>query len=250
MKCVSCGFTSDAEFIECPSCHFYPLEAIPNPRFFKFQRKILSFFRPGFGLSRKQSSASGNCDVCHKRGGSSLINGKLVHSRPNCVRRAAKRIPFWLPILSFALSCLLVWGLKLPEFRWIFFASGLSIKAEDVPVRRTLLRSAAAGLGVAAIGAVLAGKVPAIAQASQGLVAPSAGVSFSQQNPFPANAGGWLQADAAYTVFVSGSYYYARNGSTGSIDYGGPKSNGSVAGSDAAGVICAAIAALANGGRV
>ena len=250
MKCVKCGFTSEAKFIECPSCHFYPPKAIPNHRFLKLKRTILTLCRFEIGSSRRQGSVPANCDVCHKRGGSSLINGKLVHSRPKCIRRAAERIPFWLPILSLALSCFLVWGLKLPEFRWIFFASGLSIKAEDVPVRRTLLRTAAAGLGVAAIGAVLAGKVPAIAEASQGLVAPSAGVSSSQQNPFPANAGGWLQADAAYTIFVSGSYYYARNGATGSIDYGGPKSNGSVAGSDAAGVICAAIAALANGGRV
>jgi len=249
MKCVSCGFTSEGKFIECPSCHFYSLEAIPNHRLFKLKRTILGLYRSGFGVSTKHSLATGNCDVCHKRGGSSLINGKLVHSKPKCIRRAAERVPFWLPILSLALSCLLVWGLKLPEFRWMLFASGLSLKVEDVPMRRRLLKSAAAGLGVAAVGAVLAGKVP-VAEASQGLVAPSAGVSLSQQNAFPANAGGWLQVDAEYTVFVSGGYYYARNGSTGSIDYGGAKSNGSVSGSDAAAVISAAIAALANGGRV
>jgi len=54
-----------------------------------------------------------------------------------------------------------------------------------------------------------------------------------------------------YVVYTDGTYFYAENGSTGVLDYGGPTNEGAVSGTSAAAVINAAIAALpADGGTV
>lgn len=52
-----------------------------------------------------------------------------------------------------------------------------------------------------------------------------------------------------YVVYTDGNWYYAENGTTGALDYGGPSGNGGAAGNNAAAVIQAVLDAMgANGG--
>jgi len=50
-----------------------------------------------------------------------------------------------------------------------------------------------------------------------------------------------------YVVYTDGTYYYAENGTTGNLDYGGPSGNGGAPGNDADAVIQAAIDDMVNG---
>ena len=52
----------------------------------------------------------------------------------------------------------------------------------------------------------------------------------------------------SYVVYTDGTYYYAENGTTGALDYGGPSSNGGASGTSAAAVIQAALDALGGNG--
>jgi len=55
----------------------------------------------------------------------------------------------------------------------------------------------------------------------------------------------------SYAIFTDGTDFYAQNGTTGAIDYGGPDDNGTIDGGNARDVIQAAVDALyTNGGRI
>jgi len=51
----------------------------------------------------------------------------------------------------------------------------------------------------------------------------------------------------SYVIYTDGTYYYAENGTTGNLDYGGPNNKGLVTGTSAVKVIQAAINALPSG---
>jgi len=53
-----------------------------------------------------------------------------------------------------------------------------------------------------------------------------------------------------YVVYTDGTYYYAENGETGELDYGGSTSEGGATGTDSAAVVQAAHDALTGGGTI
>jgi len=61
------------------------------------------------------------------------------------------------------------------------------------------------------------------------------------------NTGGRNRYPYEYVVYTDGTYYYAENGTTGELDYGGPNDEGAATGTDAAAVIQAAIDDMVNG---
>jgi hypothetical protein len=64
------------------------------------------------------------------------------------------------------------------------------------------------------------------------------------------NAGGRNRYHCSYVIHTDGIYYYAENGGTGELDYGGPSNEGLATGTDAAAVIHAAWGNMPNGGRI
>jgi len=65
------------------------------------------------------------------------------------------------------------------------------------------------------------------------------------------NTGGRNRYHCSYVVYTDGDYYYAENGNTGRLDYGGPLSEGGATGTSASNVIQAAINNLpTDGGKI
>lgn len=62
------------------------------------------------------------------------------------------------------------------------------------------------------------------------------------------NTGGRNRYHCSYVVFTDGTYYYAENGFTGELDYGGSGGEGGAAGTDFQAVIQGALNAMVNGG--
>lgn len=54
----------------------------------------------------------------------------------------------------------------------------------------------------------------------------------------------------SYVIYTDGLNYYAENGTTGNLDYGGPTNEGAASGIDASAVIQGALTALASGGHI
>jgi len=62
------------------------------------------------------------------------------------------------------------------------------------------------------------------------------------------NTGGRNRYPYTYVIYTDGDYFYAENGTTGELDYGGPSGEGGAPGGDADAVIQAAVNAASGGG--